>query len=109
MASSESPVSFVWDAGKFDEALKMVCYFEHSSVFSRNLHVTKNSHSFAGSQTLLASESKFNSTGNFNSTETVGDARRLLKPHSYHFPKTFKYEVTIHEICTSLISQIGDY
>lgn len=27
MASSESPVSYVWDTGKFDEALKMACYF----------------------------------------------------------------------------------
>ena len=79
MASSESPVSFVWDAGKFDEALKMACYFEHSSVFSRSLHVTKNSHLFAGSQTLLASENEFNSTGNLNSTETAGDAGRLLR------------------------------
>ena len=76
-ASSESPVSFVWDAGKFDEALKKACYFKHSSVFSRNLHVTKNCHSFAGAQTQLASEYELNSTGNSSSTETVGDARRL--------------------------------
>ena len=27
MASSESLVSYVWDAGKFVEALKMACYF----------------------------------------------------------------------------------
>ena len=43
----------------------------NSSVFLRNLHVTKHWLSFAGSQTLLASENEFNSTGNFNSTETV--------------------------------------
>ena len=35
-----------------------------SSVFLRNLHVTKNRLSFAGSQTVLASENEFNSTGN---------------------------------------------
>ena len=52
---------------------------ESSSVFLRNLQVTKNRLSFAGSQTLLASENGFNSTGNFNSTETVGDARRLRR------------------------------
>ena len=50
---------------------------ENSSVFLRNLHVTKNRLSFAGSQTLLASENEFNSTGNFNSAETVWDAHRL--------------------------------
>ena len=52
---------------------------ENSSVFLRNLHVTRNRLSFAGSQTLLASENEFNSTGNFNSAETVVDARRLSR------------------------------
>ena len=103
-------VSFVSDAGKFDEALEMACYFETSSMFSRNLHVTKNSHSFAGSQTLLASESEFYSTGNLNSTETVGDARRLglvwlmMKYKNKTVVKATGFNLERNHICLRTIS-----